>query len=56
MNFQANILIEVKDLNLINFAYEAATGEEKFGGNLGTADYILSISANYKNGKLYKNR
>jgi len=39
---------------LINFAYEAATGEEKFGGNLGTADYILSISANYKNGKLYK--
>jgi hypothetical protein len=39
---------------LINFAYEAATGEEKFGGNLGTADYILSISSDYKNGKLHK--
>jgi hypothetical protein len=39
---------------LTNFAYEAATGEEKFGGNNGTADYILSISSNYKNGKLHK--
>jgi hypothetical protein len=39
---------------LTNFAYEAATGEEKFGGNEGTADYILSISSNYKNGKLHK--
>ena len=34
------------------FAYEAATGEEKFGGNEGTANYILSISSNYKNGIL----
>ena len=34
------------------FAYEAATGEEKFGGNDGTANYILSISSNYKNGIL----
>ena len=34
------------------FAYEAATGEEKFGNNDGTANYILSISANYKNGIL----
>lgn len=39
---------------LTNFAYEAATGEQKFGGNAGTADYILSISSNYKNGKLHK--
>jgi hypothetical protein len=39
---------------LTSFAYEAATGEEKFGGNEGTADYILSISSNYKNGKLHK--
>ena len=34
------------------FAYEAATGKEKFGDNEGTADYILSISENYKNGVL----
>ena len=34
------------------FAYEAATGAEKFGGNDGTANYILSISSNYKNGVL----
>ena len=34
------------------FAYEAATGEEKFGGNEGTANYILSISSNYKKGIL----
>jgi len=34
------------------FAYEAATGEEKFGGNDGTANYILSISSNYKKGIL----
>ena len=35
------------------FAYEAATGEEKFGNNDGTAKYILSISSNYKNGVLH---
>ena len=34
------------------FAYEAATGAEKFGNNDGTANYILSISSNYKNGVL----
>jgi len=34
------------------FAYEAATGSEKFGNNDGTANYILSISSNYKNGVL----
>jgi hypothetical protein len=39
---------------LTSFAYEAATGEEKFGGNEGTADYILSIASNYKKGKLHK--
>jgi hypothetical protein len=39
---------------LTNFAYEAATGEEKFGGNVGTADYVLSVASNYKNGKLHK--
>ena len=37
---------------LTAFAYEAATGEEKFGGNEGTANYILSISSNYKKGIL----
>jgi hypothetical protein len=39
---------------LTSFAYEAATGEEKFGGNEGTADYILSIASNYQKGKLHK--
>jgi hypothetical protein len=34
------------------FAYEAATGAQKFGGNEGTANYVLAISSDYSNGKL----
>jgi len=47
----ANFLENNKEFQTA-FAYEAATGEEKFGGNDGTANYILSISSNYKNGVL----
>ena len=39
---------------LTEFAYEAATGQQKFGGNEGTADYVLAISSNYKKGTLHK--
>jgi len=47
----ANFLENNKEFQTA-FAYEAATGEEKFGGNDGTANYILSISSDYKNGVL----
>jgi hypothetical protein len=36
-----------------SFAYEAATGEEKFGGSEGTANHVLVISKNYKRGLLH---
>ena len=58
VNEMGNLKVKIADFLENNkdfqtaFAYEAATGEEKFGGNDGTANYILSISSNYKKGIL----
>ena len=34
------------------FAYEAATGAQKFGGNEGTANSVLAVASDYSKGKL----
>jgi hypothetical protein len=46
-------LLETDPTFKTEFAYEAATGAQKFGGNEGTADHVLAISSNYSDGKLH---
>jgi len=44
--------LEKDEVFKTEFAYEAATGAQKFGGNEGTADHVLAVSSNYASGKL----